>query len=339
MEIEKNKFKRALELVKPALSSAEAIENTTSFGFSKNKVTAYNDEICISHVIDGLDLSGLVIADELYSFINKMNGLTLKMEVDEKQLILKSGRMKAGFVLKADESLPLDELHRQKKWHDIPNQFLESLRLAAKSVSKDNNKPILTCVHVNKQGFIEGSDNLRIMRCTMNEEFPFSSFLIPSKSVQEVLKLKPNKIALTKGWVHFKNEENTDISCRLFLDNYPDTNAFLHVKGKKLTFPKSIIKILEKASIFKRGDSELTTEATFLIKDGFMLIKSESNVGNWYKQKEKIDYSGTPFSFMVTPILLHDIVSLQRTCTIGSKLIKFEGDGWIYINALRYKTD
>ena len=58
----------ALEIVKPGLASKEHIEQSTCFAFKNGKVMTFNDEISVSHPVEGLDgLEGAI--KRLTSFI------------------------------------------------------------------------------------------------------------------------------------------------------------------------------------------------------------------------------------------------------------------------------
>ena len=48
------------------LANRELIEQSTSFAFMKNLVVTYNDEISITHPVEGLNLTGAIKADEFY---------------------------------------------------------------------------------------------------------------------------------------------------------------------------------------------------------------------------------------------------------------------------------
>jgi len=72
MNIQKEQLKKALETVKPGLAGKEIIEQSTSFAFMGDRVVTYNDEISISHPVEGLNLTGAIRAEELYQLLSKL---------------------------------------------------------------------------------------------------------------------------------------------------------------------------------------------------------------------------------------------------------------------------
>jgi hypothetical protein len=55
MKIQKTNLIQALEKVRPGLSAKEAILQSTSFAFLNGCVVTYNDEISLSHPVEGCD--------------------------------------------------------------------------------------------------------------------------------------------------------------------------------------------------------------------------------------------------------------------------------------------
>jgi hypothetical protein len=62
----------ALETVKPGLAQKEIVEQSSSFAFIDGKVVTYNDEISISHPVEGLKVEGAVRAEELYQLLHRI---------------------------------------------------------------------------------------------------------------------------------------------------------------------------------------------------------------------------------------------------------------------------
>lgn len=202
-------------------------------------------------------------------------------------------------------------------------------------------RPVLTCVYVNKEGVIEGSDGLRITHCQLTnpdtgeeEKMPVKTFLLPAMAAVEVVKLKPVKIAEGDGWIHFKTDEETVLSCRIFEDDFPDTTPFLKVEGVDLILPKTIDEILDRAAVFAKRDHFLDESVTLTIEDRHILISSKSDAG-WFKESVRIRYDNTPITFSITPYLLKDILKETNVCVVCEDRLKFEGEGWEHITTLR----
>lgn len=334
MKIQKSNLIQALEKVKPGLSSKELIQQSTSFAFLDGCVVTYNDEISISHPVEGLEITGAVQATELYQLLKKLKQEEIELVVNDKEIQITSGKTKAGLTLQTEIKLPLSEVERKSKWKVLPENFKDALRFAVSSCSKDMSKPVLTCVHVSAEGFIEACDNYRVARWTLAEEFPTGTFLIPQSSVMELLKLDVVKVALDGGWVHFITEDKTTMSCRVIDDRFPDTSKLLNVRGVELSFPEGITEILDRASVFAKRDTMLDETVLITVENDKVQVESKSETG-WFKEEVVNNYSGEKIEFSITPSLLKGI--LQETSVFQHCIdkIKFSGDSWIYVVSLR----
>lgn len=335
MKINRQELLNALEIVKPGLASKEIIEQSTSFAFMGDRIVTFNDEISISHPVEGLNLVGAIKAEEFYGILNKLKKEEITIVLKENELILKSGSSKAGLVLQAEIRLPLDEIEKIDGWGALPSNFVEAIKFTVHATSRDMSRPILTCVHINKDGFVEASDSNRVAFHELIKEMPVDTFLIPSHTVLEIIKMKPIKVAKSPNWIHFKTKEGTLISCRIFVDEFPDTKQILKVKGKKIEFPETVQEVLDRAAVFAKREQALDENVTITLEDNYMNIESKSDFG-WFKERIKINFDLIPLSFSITPNLLVHILNKTKTCTISDTMIKFEADLWQYVIALRH---
>lgn len=341
MQVKREELQRALQIVKPGLSNKDVIEQATSFAFIEGRVVTYNDEISISHPITGLNLEGAIKADQLYNFLSKLTKEDVDITIKDKEILISAGKSKAGIPLQMEIKLPLkQEISHFGKWQPLPERFLDMVRRALPSCSKDMSRPVLTCVHVSQKGFIEASDNYRIAQCDLKEEMPIKSFLIPASSALQVVKMKvlPTEVAEGKGWIHFKNEEDTVISCRIIEEAYPNISKYLNVEGKKLVLPKTIAAVLDRASVFYERDHDLDEAVIITLKEDKLIVKAMADAGGttgWFKEELNMAYSDEPVSFSITPYLLQDIITESAGCILGEDKLKFEGDGWVYISVLK----
>jgi DNA polymerase III sliding clamp (beta) subunit (PCNA family) len=336
MIIEKNTLKYALETVKPGLANKEVIEQSTSFAFIDGKVVTYNDEISVSHPID-LDITGAIQAEALYKYISKVKETEIELSVVESELVLKCGRAKSGFALSTEIKLPIDEeLSEKSTWHEIPNNFLEHLLFASKVCSKNSYDNKLTCVHVDAEnGIIEASDNYRIAHCHI-PKIPIQPFLLPFTSASIIFQSYPLQIAEGKGWIHFKNDDGTIVSCRTFDEKYVDTSNFFKKKKGALTvtFPDSLKEVIDRAVIFAKRDNAIEESVTIELSDKKVMVQSKSDT-NWFKETIPFKHKGDAVTFSVTPYLLQDILLKMNSCSLVNNLLIFEGTDWTYVTGLR----
>jgi len=249
------------------------------------------------------------------------------------EIILESGRAKAGLTLQQEIKLPLEEIGEQGKWEKLPEDFLKLMKFAMAACSHDMRKPALTCVHVNED-IIEASDAYRIARCQLEEKMPIKAFLIPVTSVAELIKLKPEMITEGEGWVHFQTDKGTIISCRVFEDKFPECEHLMDVEGVPITFPKTINEVLDRAAVFSKQDKPVDEHITITLKDKRLKVRSESDSG-WFEEEINMKYDGDPVTFSIIPYLLKDILMEILTCTLGENRLKFEGENWEYLSMLR----
>lgn len=334
MKVNKNDFKKALENVKPGLASKEVIEQTTSFAFMGDRVVTYNDEISISHPVEGLEMTGAVKADEMYALLSKLKGDEIEMEIEDNQILITSGKSRAGMVLQAEIKLPLEEIGEKSKWKKLPEDFLENLKFVIGGCSSDSSRPILQCVHFGEGGVYNSSDNLSLTH-VVGEELPFSDFLLPQHTCSNLIKFEPTKIAQGEGgWIHFKNSEQTTLSCRLFEEKFPDVSGLLKQKGENIELPKNIEEIIDRAEVFAKRGSYLDESISISITKKKLTVKGTSDTG-WFEESEETTYEGDPITFSINPYLFRSILSKTHKCILNEKAIKFEEEGWEYLAMLQ----
>lgn len=334
MKINKEQLQKALEIVKPGLSSKEIIEQATSFAFIDGRVVTYNDEISISHPVPGLELSGAIQAEKLYPFLSKVKKDEIEIEVNDNELVITSGRSKAGLTLQSEIKLPIsEEIAKKGKWKLLPETFLKHVDFAMTSCSRDMSRPVLTCLHI-EENYIEASDSFRITRCILNEKMQVKAFLLPATSAIHIVKLNPTHIAEGNGWVHFKTSEETVISCRIFEDSYPVTESFFKTKGIEITLPKTTLEIIDRAAVFAKRDHILDEVLIVTLENKRFKIRAESTNG-WIEEETNIKYSGDVISFMITPYLLKGILSETLVCHYCKDRLLFVGENWKYLTILK----
>jgi hypothetical protein len=336
MIINKKELQDALEIVKPGLANKELIEQSTSFAFIAGRVVTYNDEISISHPVPGLTIEGAIEAESLYKFIKKVKGDTIELTITNNEVLLTSGKAKAGFILQPEIKLPLkQELIHKGKWKSVPEKFVNQLNFSMIAFTRGISRGVLICAHVNKEGYIESADGYRVIRCDLGEQMPVETFLIPVSSATEMLRLSPTEIAEGKAWMHFRNEKDTIISCRLFEEDiFPNAAPFIATKGTRLVFPESTSEVLEKAMVFSKRDRLLEESVDISIQNNRLIVEAKSDTG-WFKEEVNFKYP-TPLIFSITPYLLVNILQQTKACEISDDKIKFQGEDWIYVSRLRY---
>lgn len=213
MKISRVELLEALQKVKPGLANKELIEQSTSFAFIGDRVVTYNDEISVSHPVEGLEnMRGAIKAKTLYEFLARVKDEEIEIEQEENEVLIKTGRSKAGFRFEYEIRLPLEEVGEIGKWKKLPEDFVDALRLSYPACSNDMSRPILTCVNIQGDK-VEASDSFQIIQYQLKKKTP-ADFLIPASSVKELIKYDIQEVSVGENWVHFRTSEGTVFSSR-----------------------------------------------------------------------------------------------------------------------------
>jgi len=324
-------LKKALEMVKPGLANQDMIEQTTSFAFTNDKVITYNDEISISYPLKS-EIEGVVEASQLSAFLGKIKNEEIEIETSEKELIIKVGKAKAGFVLTKEIKLPFAEIGKVQKWKEIPKDFVQILKKVVGTCSADMLQPSINCVHINQSGFIEATNNFTILRYKVLD-IKFATILIPASSVQAVIRFNPEKISVGEGWVHFINSDKAVLSCRIMEEVFPDTSKFLEIEGTELKLPSQLKESIDKAEIFAKSDLSESELVKITLKENSLLLEASGEL-SWYKDKIRVRYNAQPFTFETNAPTLKRILEEESKCILNENLLKFEKDNWAYVTSL-----
>lgn len=333
MKINKANLLKQLDQLKAALASKDIIEHSNHFAFLGDKIAAYNDDIALS-VPTEIDICGAVPATELIKLLNKLKTDEIEMEIEGGEMLLTSGKTKAGIKFDPECKLPLEELGQMKKWRTVPEDFLHAVKTCLFSASKDMSKPKLTCVHIHENK-VESSDSFRLTIVTIKDPIAFE-MLIPAANVQHLVRYEMEKYCQTDGWVHFKTKDNLIFSSRIYLEEYPDLSRFLELDDQiEIQFPKMLIESLERAEVFGKSTIDIDSEISVKIEDKQITVKGQNDIG-WSEEQLKMAYSGDPIEFKIHPDQFRDILTRTRKVSIDGSHSKifFESDGFSHLLAL-----
>jgi DNA polymerase III sliding clamp (beta) subunit (PCNA family) len=337
MKISRIDLKEALDAIKAAVSFKEIIEHSDSFAFLDGRVFSYNDEISMSHPVPNLGIEGIIKAEELHKLLSKIKQEEIDVSITENELLVKFGKARAGLGLVKDTELPLGKFDITEQYMPVGKEFISALRFTAPNCSTDMTKPMLTCVHIRADGWMEASTDRRIAR----HKFPkvaISSVLLPSHLCTNVIQFNPTGIQQTEGWLHFMNEKGTTLSCRIFEEGYPSdekVQSLMNFTGAKdLIFPQQVFDIIDRASIFGVRNHITDNEITLQFDDRELIVHARNDSG-WYKEKSLMRYKGEGLSVSLSPEFMFDILNKTLNCRISANKIGFKGDDWEFVSALK----
>lgn len=336
MLINREELLNILSMVQPGLATKGVIEQADTFVFHGGRVVTFNDEIAVSHPLpDGLDeLHGAVRAKELFSFLSKFKKHELELELNKKEMLLKTKRSKSGIMFEMDINLPLDEMGVPEKWMKLPNDFVEGVKTCSISVGSDMTAPALCCIHLHN-GFIESTDNHRITRYELSKKAFKKGLLIPATSLRLIENYHPIKYAVTDGWVHFISDNDVMYSCRTFDDVFPDIAQFLDViSGKAVMFPDETVDIINRVSVFSSSDIQ-NAEVEINIKKNWIEFRCQNDIGH-SEEKTRIKYNGPSITMRMNPTFLISIMPHinEGVVSDGGGKIFFCGDRFDHLVCL-----
>lgn len=333
MKINREKFLNALELVKAGLSSREFIEQSSCFVFQDHTVMTFNDEVACRMSVDA-DILGAVQASSLLSILGKLDDPELLVRENDKGELEFRGKNKGFGVTKESEIfLPIDRVETPEKWHSLPKEFTEAIGLVHHCVSSDESKFVLTCVHIHPD-YVEACDNHQLMRCCISTGLK-RSVLVRGSSLRAITQLGMDQIALTKSWIHFKNQDGLIYSCRRYTEDYPALDKVIELKGHPIVIPKGLAEASDRAAVFasdKSGDPLVTIS----LESGRIRLVGEG-VSGWYKEVKKVAYEGPPMQFVIAPELLKHISERYKEAVVGENKLKVSSGGWEYVTVLGQK--
>ena len=145
------------------------------------------------------------------------------------------------------------------------------------------------------------------------------------------------QIGLGQGWAHFKTEDGTIFSCRIYTAEFPNTaNHVLQIHdGVEIKFPKTLPDILNRALVFKKQEAGVDKEIKVEIENKKITIKARSATA-WFEESTNMQYKGEASNFGINPNFLLDILDKLRICVLSKERtkIRFEGKNWIHVAML-----
>ncbi len=329
MRINREDFLKELESVTPGLSTREIIEQSSCFIFKDKTVMTYNDEIACSHK-SCLSIEGAVQALPLIAILRKLQEENLEVMCNEEELLIKGKRKRAGIRMEAEILLPVDSIEKPKKWKDLPDDFADSIQIVQQCAGRDETRFSLTCVHLTPK-WVEACDGYQAARYKIKIDINENT-LVRKESLKYIVSLDMTKFSETKNWIHFKNSSGLILSCRRWVEDYPELDDLLGVEGVPTSFPKGLKEAIEKAEVFSTENVE-DNQVTVDLQVGKLRITGRGASG-YYQEVKKIKYKGRPMSFSIAPNLLSDLIQRHNSCQIAKDKLKVDAGKDSYVTVL-----
>lgn len=334
--MDRKELLEALDRVAPGLSPKESIEQSDCYVFLGDRVVTFNDEIAVSYPID-TDIEGAINAKKLYEILKRIKDQDIALSVHKGELRLKGKKGKGGIRIQDEIELPIDQFKGEKDWVPCPHGFAKALQFALYTVSKDENMGVCTGVHVSDT-FVESTDNFRVSRKFYEDlELPFDDFVIPAPSARQLINYSLGEIYVDGSWAHFRTEDDTEISCRIYNEDFPDLNRFVEdFSGTTVDLPEDFAGIVSRAGVFSDIDDEVSLDKVRItLHDNELTVKGENSQKEYWEESTEVEYDDEQVEFYSSPGHMIEMFNITRRVAIGESLIRFEKeDDFIYITAM-----
>ena len=325
----KNKINRkhlldALVKVRPGIANKEVVENSTHFNFSSDRIWTDNDEISVAQKFNS-GITGSIKAQEFYDLIAKLPFDEVFIDQKEdKVFISDNNRFEA--IIKTIQTTRQQGANppesNSKKWMKLPPNFSKAATFCVFSASKNITKPELTCIFFvqdDDKAFAISCDGYRGTMFYLNDNIA-KDFLLPANVAKHMKTYNPTKYIVEDAWMHFMNNENTVISCRVLGGEYPEQIwGFFDVDGDQVALPQGTGDVIRRVEtlVTEEFDQDRAIEMVFS-KDKLTCI-GKGPLGS-VTEKIEIDYKGKENSIKVHPTLLADILKHLSTVQLGERL-------------------
>ena len=349
MKVEVQKLSNALNAVKPAVSKRSILEQMTHFIFTEDAVTAFDNQICISYPIE-TGLRCTVKADSMLKFVPRIDSEKIDLSIKDGNLIGKAQGVEAELPVLVDDEIYklVSEVQKQRgktKWLPIPDKLLEGMSYCMFAAGKDASREYLTCVAVKGKDIIAG-DGSRFGWAQL-EETTRKNFMIRATSVNEITRFGGfTHYCLSESWAHFKTRDKAVFHIRQDAGSYPIAQCkkqFESFEGADLelkeTDRESIREAVETASVLSEEISiDKSVEISF--EKNKIICKGETESGK-VTRRRKITYEGEPFSFLINPLFLMQILDQDEpsSLSIADGKMELKSENFRHLIALKRKVE
>ena len=329
MRVDRDLLLKEIVSVSPGLSMKADCLQSGDFIFKDGMLGTFNEETACRRP-SLLNFTCAVAAVPMIQLLTQMKESEIDVEMNGSNLIVKGKNKEAGIKLDKTIESPIESVEDPGKFKKLHPEFLQAIGKVHQSASEDTSQFNLTCLNIAPE-WIEACDNWRLTRYKIETGFD-SSLLVKEKSIKHIVGLGPTKFSVTSSFVHFKRPDGLVISCRKYIEDYPDLTDFLKTKGTKWMIPKGLKDAAEKGKIFT-GENQNANHLKVTLSPGKVIIKAEGENG-YYKEGKKLEYKGERLIFKISPKMLIELVDEHNEVLLSDTKIKVNGDKFEFVAAL-----
>lgn len=343
--VNREDFLQVLESVTPGRTDKENIEQSSCIVFRDGQAFTFNDEVaCLTPTGLNGTLRGAIPGKPLTEMLSKIQEEEIHLEQIEEKLTVRvvDGKRHQGNLrfrsgkttikLFQNILLPLDKMEYPKEWLPLHEDFLDAVT-AVQDCALNKGPFQATCLHIHPK-WIESSDGMQIMRFRLPTGVS-NPLLVRKESIKHIVSLGMGELGETQQWLHFRNQNGAILSCRRFLEDFPDLTPFLKCaeQEEELTLPSDLQKVLERAEILTKELGEKALLEVSLTPNKLRIV-GRGNLGE-HTESKKITYSGKGFSFLISPKTLISIAKKHNQCFLSDKKLTVKGPNWKYVTRLQ----
>ena len=295
---------RCLESVQPGLAKREDIQNSSCFVLYAGDVLSFNEEVacrCPSPL--DKETEGAVRADKLLDLLRKMTEEEVIVTAIDGHLEIKGKGRRAGIAMESDtEDFRgfINAIEAPTTWKPLHADFCDAVktvgRCANQQAASVGGEFLTTCVRLHPR-WIEACDEIQACRWRLKTGVQEPS-LVRHVAIKNITSLGMSKFSETDSWLHFKNESGLILSCRRFLEEYPDLTKMFEIRGKPTTLHKGLIGEAEKGAIFAIENENKLLKVK--LRRGEIRIDG-IGVSGWYRgRRRETAYEGRPVDFLIS---------------------------------------
>ncbi len=322
-----------LKTIKPGVASKDLVESMKYFFMSGTEIVAYNDRISIQHPFV-TPFTAFIKADSFYNVMAKSTVETLALE--------KFGDGSVHVTAKGlNVSLPSvidDEVVSRiraigaslngAKWEKMPEKFAECVNLCSFAASKSESESTLSCVHIDEATCI-ASDNNRIAVADMGK--PMQKMFIKASEIKNLVAVVPTEYAMTKAWLHFRNEAGCIFSIKRIEGEYPNFLPHFEFEGSRVDLPADITEGTDLASIFTSETEQPSIAISIEKNKCFLVVKTE---GGSLDFSTAIVYTGKKLQFTINPDFLLEMMKHSTSIVLTDGKAKLETESFSLLTSL-----
>jgi DNA polymerase III sliding clamp (beta) subunit (PCNA family) len=328
----------------PGVANKEIIEQSTYISFGSNHIWTNNDEISVSQKFDS-GITGSIKAKEFYSLLSKIPSDKINIDQSDSKLSI-TAQIKTkdkddnetvdyfeACVMVSDKTIDRKEIdppaRNSKQWKLLPKNFARAATFCVFSASKNMIRPELTTIFFTNDeegGVAISCDAYRGTMYYLEEGIKIETpFLLPANVAKYMSIYNPTKYLVGDSWLHFINNEDTVLSCRIIAGEYPEEIwEFFEINGDKIKLPEGFGDVVKRTETLVVEEFDQDRYLTLTIDKGSIQCLGSGTIG-YVKETKPIAYEGKRIEMKVHPALLADILKYHSEMVIGERLL-FEAE-------------